>query len=236
MTDAVKPSVPPSTEKEEATELKKLRRRAEEGDAEAQFRLGLKYEYGLDVVKDPEQALKWYQKSAENGSKVAQQAIARLTVKDSGQQSGTEHVEDEKSETRAEQSETTELKRLAQEGDPQAQYRLAKTYVDQPGRPTDFFMASEWLIRAADNVHPRAMGQLKDLANKTLASIEETNLADWKWAKGVKLTLPEGTPQPGESAFTLGLRYSLGIGVPRNDSKALEYIFKSAIINYSMYL
>ena len=49
-----------------------LRAKAEQGDASAQFNLGLAYEDGLGVAKDQVEAAKWYRKAAEQGHAKAQ--------------------------------------------------------------------------------------------------------------------------------------------------------------------
>jgi TPR repeat protein len=57
---------PPSSEKDNVF------RRAEKGDAKAQFVLGLKYENGKGVPQDYAEAAKWYRKAAEQGYAEAQ--------------------------------------------------------------------------------------------------------------------------------------------------------------------
>jgi uncharacterized protein len=47
-------------------------RRAEKGDAKAQFVLGLKYDTGKGVPQDYAEAAKWYRKAAEQGYAEAQ--------------------------------------------------------------------------------------------------------------------------------------------------------------------
>jgi len=47
-------------------------RRAEKGDANAQFVLGLKYDTGKGVRQDYAEAAKWYRKAAEQGYAEAQ--------------------------------------------------------------------------------------------------------------------------------------------------------------------
>jgi TPR repeat protein len=50
-------------------EFKALLQKAEQGDAQAQFNLGVVYAYGLvGVPQDSAQALAWYRKAAEQGS------------------------------------------------------------------------------------------------------------------------------------------------------------------------
>lgn len=45
---------------------------ARQGDAEAQFYLGLCYNYGDGVEKDLSEAVKWYRKAADQGDALAQ--------------------------------------------------------------------------------------------------------------------------------------------------------------------
>ena len=45
---------------------------AKQGDAQAQYNLGMLYEYGHGTAVDEEQVLYWYQKSAEQGFEQAQ--------------------------------------------------------------------------------------------------------------------------------------------------------------------
>lgn len=47
--------------------LEILRPIAEAGDAQAQKMMGIMYDYGHGVIADPQQALAWYLKSAEQG-------------------------------------------------------------------------------------------------------------------------------------------------------------------------
>ncbi|MBQ4430406.1 MAG: SEL1-like repeat protein [Synergistaceae bacterium] len=60
---------------------------AEQGNADAQYILGLTYEYGLRynngdaIPKNLNEARKWYQKAAQQGYRTAQQALKRLSSK-----------------------------------------------------------------------------------------------------------------------------------------------------------
>ena len=51
--------------------LKKLLKKAANGDAEAEFQLGLAFDNGYGVKRDMELALQWYKRAAEHGSKQA---------------------------------------------------------------------------------------------------------------------------------------------------------------------
>lgn len=52
--------------------IDKLRRDAEQGDAAAQFNLGLVYDEGKAVLQDVAEALKWFRRAAEQGNAKAQ--------------------------------------------------------------------------------------------------------------------------------------------------------------------
>ncbi len=51
---------------------------AEQGDADAQFNLGMMYDYGKSVPHDYGEALKWYRKSAVQGDARAQNNLGSL--------------------------------------------------------------------------------------------------------------------------------------------------------------
>lgn len=51
-----------------AEDLQALHTQAAQGDAEAQFRLGMLYEFGRGVPRDFVQAAKWYRKAADQGN------------------------------------------------------------------------------------------------------------------------------------------------------------------------
>jgi TPR repeat protein len=50
--------------------LEEIRRRAEQGDAGAQYNLGYLYANGLGVTQDHTEAVKWYRLAAEQGSEL----------------------------------------------------------------------------------------------------------------------------------------------------------------------
>jgi TPR repeat protein len=52
------------------------RKAAEQGDADAQYNLGLKITYGLGVSPDYAQAEKWIRKAAEQGHAQARNRLA----------------------------------------------------------------------------------------------------------------------------------------------------------------
>ena len=59
----------------------KLLKKAQQGDVDAQYRLGLCYHNGEGVKKDYAKAVGSYQKAAEQGCKDGQENLARLHLK-----------------------------------------------------------------------------------------------------------------------------------------------------------
>lgn len=49
-----------------------------QGDADAQYSLGICYEEGLGVEKDLDEAFDWYTRSAAQGNKNAKRALKKL--------------------------------------------------------------------------------------------------------------------------------------------------------------
>ena len=67
-----------------ATALRELRPPAEQGDAEAQFRLGRMYAYGQEVQQNYAEAMRWYRKAAHQGYGMAQNNFGRMYGKGLG--------------------------------------------------------------------------------------------------------------------------------------------------------
>ena len=65
-----------------ATALKEWKPLAEEGNANAQYNLGLMYEDGQGVPQDDKTAMKWYRLAAKQGNSDAQQRYGELVLQD----------------------------------------------------------------------------------------------------------------------------------------------------------
>jgi uncharacterized protein len=61
-----------------ATAYRLLRPLAEHGDAEAQFYLGVQYNFGYGVPQSYDEAAKWYRKAADQGDATAQFNLGKL--------------------------------------------------------------------------------------------------------------------------------------------------------------
>ena len=76
-TGATNPQIADSTpQAAESNSIFMLRQKATQGDAGAQFELGLTYDGGNRITKDRAEAVKWYRKAAEQGHADAQYMLA----------------------------------------------------------------------------------------------------------------------------------------------------------------
>ena len=64
--------VDPVVKSDDATAVEMIRPLAEQGDAEAQYNLGLMYKIGQGVPQDYAETVKWYRKAADQGLNDAQ--------------------------------------------------------------------------------------------------------------------------------------------------------------------
>jgi TPR repeat protein len=60
--------------------VKWFRKAAEQGDSEAQFKLGIAYYYGKGITEDKVETIKWYRKAADQGNKDALILLKQLEV------------------------------------------------------------------------------------------------------------------------------------------------------------
>lgn len=61
-----------------------LKQKAEQGDVEAQHDLGVSYYFGEGVEKNPNEAVKWWQKAAEQGNAKSQNNLGVCYQEGSG--------------------------------------------------------------------------------------------------------------------------------------------------------
>ena len=123
----------PSAERAEAN-----RQAAEQGDADAQYNLGLMYRNGLGVIQDFAEAVRWYRLAAEQGNAHAQ-ILLGLSY-----ESGDGVIQDE--------AEAVRWYRLAAEqGDASAQYHLGFRYEFGEGVIKDEVLAHMWFNIAGAN-------------------------------------------------------------------------------------
>jgi len=105
-------------------EVQELWLAAQQGDAEAQFKLGDALEYGKGIYRDTEEAIHWFRQAAEQGHILAKYDLSMYLNNDEG---------------------IYWLRQLAEEGYAEAQLNLAHIY-----RENDITQALYWLRQAAE--------------------------------------------------------------------------------------
>ena len=126
---------------------------AEQGDAEAQFRLGECYYLGDGVEKNCDDALKWYGKAAEQGNARAQCVLGVCYAK--GELVNKDYAEAVKW-----------FHKAAMQGHTDAQYNLGTSYRKGEGVPLDNVKAYAWYNLAAKS--KEAAVQARNLLEATM--------------------------------------------------------------------
>ncbi len=140
-----------------ATALEEWRPLAEQGDAGAQFNLGLLYDMGRGVPQNYAEAAKWYRLAADGGYDKAQFNLALMY------NNGTGVTQD--------YAEAMKWFRLAAEqGDALAQYNLGVMYGNKNGVSQDYVQAHMWYNLAAARLPP---GEDRDMALSNREQIEK---------------------------------------------------------------
>lgn len=117
--------------------FEELRARAEGGDSEAQYRLGLSYRDGHDVGASFAEAATWFDRAAQRGHVEAQVNLGTMYRQGVGVPQDVELAK-------------VWLHEAARAGHPQAQKYLGEIYAaDDLGLP-DFFQAARWFREAAE--------------------------------------------------------------------------------------
>ena len=135
-----------------ATALKEFRPLAEQGDADAQFNLGVMYEDGQGVTQDYKKALKWYRLAAEQGDATAWHQLGVMHHYGWG--------------VKTNYKEALRFYRLAAPQVVQSQYSLGAMYYQGQGVNQDIVIAYMWFYVAAKNGNPRSKGNVNVLAKE----------------------------------------------------------------------
>ena len=162
-----------------AESLDETRKKAEKGDARAQFNLGVMYSKGEGVPKDSAEAVKWYRLAAEQGEPIAEFALGVMYANGRGLP---------KNETEA----VKWYRKAAERRLSLAQMELGDVYVAGKGVAPDFIEAHAWFNIAGASGHPLANLRLNIVQEymTPLAIAEATDLAT------ERLKLIKLRPQP----------------------------------------
>ena len=139
-----------------ATALREWRPLAEQGDAKAQFNLGVMYDNGQGVTQDDKEAVKWYRKSAEQGDAKAQYNLGVMYGNGAGV---TQYYKEA----------VKWYRKAAEQGHAKAQNNLGLMYYNGDGVLEDDVYAHMWWSIAASNGDDDAMKN-RDIVAKRMTT------------------------------------------------------------------
>lgn len=191
-----------------------LQKRAETGDAEAQYSLARMYVVGDGIPKDEAKALEWLQKAATQSYADAQYVLGNMYA------SGYLSILPKDIAKAAEW-----YQKAAAQGNAKAQYTLGEMYSIGGEMPfSDEAKAIEWYQKAAEQGYVDA--QVRLVFNYYFGAFGKKSPSDYakafEWAQKAA---EKGNPP---SQFFLGLMYLDGKGVRKDAAKAFEWFHKAA--------
>jgi serine/threonine protein kinase len=136
-------SQPVQSTRDEIESFKAMRRRAEAGEAEAQFRLGVMYAYGRGTACDETEAAGWLRKAAGQNHITAQMRLGLMLARGAGMA---------KNEAEA----AGWLRKAADQNDSIAQFNLGLMHAHGLGVAKDRSEAVRWYKKAAAQGHAGA--------------------------------------------------------------------------------
>ncbi len=162
------------------TALNTFRPLAEQGDAQAQFKLGMMYHQGLEVEQEHGAAIRWYRQAADQGLASAQSNLGAMYRDGLGVSQNDDEAFKwfQRAAEQGNEAAQTNLgamyyqghgvgqdyqeaaqwfQRAATQGNAKAQYALGGMYYEGKGLPKDYVLAHLWVSRAAMRGFPKAV-------------------------------------------------------------------------------
>ena len=190
------------------TLIEMLRKRAENGDAEAQNELGYCYYCGENIEEDKGLAFFWFKKAAEQGNVKAQLNLAHSYEVGEGVEEDIQTA--------------FEWFKIAAEKDfPLAQRELGRLYEYGKGVERDRVLASRWYEKAAEQGDAHAqllLAQCYDYGKGVRK--DKQKAIEW-----YKKAAEQGIV---DAQFKLGWCYVNGVGVEKNEKSAFAWYKKAA--------
>jgi TPR repeat protein len=212
--------------------------------------LGYLYMNGFGVQRNDEEAVEWFQKSADQGCAKGQNNLGAMYYRGSGvaQDYGKARLWYQKA---AEQGYGTAWNNLgimhrdakgvgkdlskageffqkgAEQGAPEAQYNLALMYYQGNGYPQNYGLAVEWYQKAADQGYALAQSGLGFMYDRGYGVPQN-------YGKAVEWYEKAAIQGQAVAQNNMGVMYERGNGVPQNPGKAVEWYQKAADQGYAM--
>ena len=188
--------------------LERLQIEAAQGNASAQFKLGMMYRIGEGVPENAAKAAVWFENAAAQGNANAQYNLGVMyRIGEGVPENPTKAAE--------------WFKKAAAQGNINAQYNLGMMYHTGDGVPMDPVKSMEWFLKAA--AQGDAMAQNK--VGMIYASGDGVPMDSGKAMEWFHRSATRGY---SNAQYNLGMMYATGEGVPENPAKAAEWFEKAA--------
>ena len=184
-------------------------RKAQAGDAEAQFQVGQSYAEGRGVTRDLAEAAKWYRKAAEQENAAAQDGLGICFFRGKG-------VEYDAAEA------VKWLRKAANQGKAEAELYLGAACLRGEGVPFDYAQGMLWFEKAAQHGDTNARGLVLGLAYFRMAA-EGGNSAEARQDLEKCARLGNPTAQ-----IFMGIACREGIEVSKNETEAVSWFERAA--------
>ena len=170
-----------------AAQTSDIRTRAEQGDADAQARLGSMYFLGQRVPQDDREAVRWFRRAAEQGNAFAQFLLGTMY------HNGRGVPQDDREAVRW-------YRRAAEQGEARAQANLGIMYFNGQGVPQDYVQAHKWFNLAAASSLPQAREARDYIATRMSSSqIAEAQRLAREWRPSASARSPVRATTAGSS-------------------------------------
>ena len=181
---------------------------ANEGDVFAQTNAAWGYREGYGTAVDAFEAVKWYQKAAEQGYAGAQYNLGDMYYYGTGVEESDEKAAEW-------------VLKAAEQGFADAQYRLGNMYDFGLGVEESYEKEVEWYLKAAEQGFARAQYDLGFM-------YEYGTVVEQSYEKAVEWYLKAAEQGDALAQCNLGFMYDNGRGVEQSFEKAVEWYQKAA--------
>lgn len=198
----------------ETEKFQKTKELANQGNAEAEFDLGVMYDYGREVEKNEVEAVRWYRKAAEQGYPKAQSNLGFCY--DTGRGVGQDTEEAIKW-----------YRKAAKQKDVWGEHNLGCAYATGDGVAQDPVEAAKWFLEAAEQ--GLAVSQ-KNIANRYYKGngVQKSMAKAFQW-----YFKAAGQSELSYAQFMLGYMYAHGEGIKKDGKAAMNWFRKAADHNNS---
>ena len=202
------------------------------GDAQQQFDLGMRYLLGYQIEIDKQQAFHWINKAASQNHPLAQYQLANQYMTGSFlnqdiplsihlfSEAAKQNVEKAKFALTYFKENGFEMFVKAENGDKEAQYQLALTYLENKLQ-SEKEKGVKWLQTAALQSHPIALLELGKMYQTGFILKKDDSKAFESLAKAAELNNPD-------AQYQLSLMYQNGLGTTRDLSLAARWLSRAA--------